>query len=137
MPARGGAAVLYSTHQMEEADRLCHRVVLLDRGRVVAAGTPGTLAAGAGMTPRLHLRTARPLPDGWLPERSEAHVMASDGSDVTLTLRETREVPVVLAAALRAGGEVLEMTLQRPSLADVFIALTGRALRDDEWPGAA
>src|SRR5438034_651415 len=64
--ARGGAAVLYSTHQMEEAERLCDRVVLLDTGRVVAAGTPAALVAGAGLTPLLRVRTARPLPPGWL-----------------------------------------------------------------------
>src|SRR5437867_11939133 len=122
---------------MDEADRLCHRVVLLDRGRVVAAGTREAVAASAGMAPWLRLRTARPLPAGWLPEMAGASVTASDGGDVTLTLRETGAVPVVLAAALRAGGDVLELALHRPTLADAFLALTGRALRDDEWPAAA
>jgi ABC-2 type transport system ATP-binding protein len=134
--AGAGAAVLYSTHQMEEAERLCRRVLLLDHGRVVATDTPGAIVARAGMAPRLRLRTAHPLPRGWSAGIAAAHVTESDGSEATVTLDDPAAVPAVLAAALRAGGEVLEMALHRPTLADAFLALTGRALRDEERPGA-
>ena len=134
--ARAGAAVLYSTHQMEEAERLCARVVLLDAGRVVAAGTPAALVAGAGLTPVLRLRTARPLPAGWLAGIAGATLAEFSAAETTVKVAETATVPVILAAALRAGGDVLEMALVRPSLADAFFAHTGRALRDEDTPAA-
>src|SRR5207247_8231058 len=118
--ARAGAAVLYSTHQMEEAERLCARVVLLDTGRVVAAGTPAALVAGAGLTPVLRLGTARPLPPGWLAGIVGATLGESSAAETTVKVADTATVPVILAAALRAGGDVLEMALVRPSLADAF-----------------
>jgi len=134
--ARGGAAVLYSTHQMEEAERLCNRVVLLDRGRVIASGTPAALVAGAGMTASLRLRTRSPLPSGSLAEVAGVRVAECSGCDVVVAVADVAAVPAVLAAALRAGGDVLDVTLHRPTLADAFFALTGRALRDEEGQDA-
>jgi len=121
---------------MEEAERLCARVVLLDAGRVVAAGTPAALVAGAGLTPVLRLRTARPLPAGWLAGIAGATLAEFSAAETTVKVAETATVPAILAAALRAGGDVLEMALVRPSLADAFFAHTGRALRDEDMPAA-
>ena len=135
--ARAGAAVLYSTHHMEEAERLCTRVVLLDAGHVVSAGTPATLVAAIGLTPRLALRTALPLPPDWLQGVPGVTQVAESAHGVTLTVPDGALVPAVLLAAARAGAEVQEFILHRPNLADVFFALTGRALRDDDSPGLA
>jgi ABC-2 type transport system ATP-binding protein len=135
--AAGGAAVLYSTHYMEEAERLCRRVVLLDEGRVLAVGTPAELVANAGMAPRLELRTARPLPPGWLDGVRGARPLGSRDGETVVAIADTALAPAVLDAAARAGGSVLALTLHRPNLADVFFSLTGRALRDDVAPGAA
>ena len=129
--ARAGAAVLYSTHYMEEAERLCDRVVLLDRGAVVASGRPADLVAQAGMTSRVRMRTARELPDGWLGTVPGARVLTSDHSEVLVALADPADVTATLLCAARAGGEVLEFAFHRPSLADVFFAMTGRALRDE------
>jgi ABC-2 type transport system ATP-binding protein len=134
--AAEGAAILYSTHQMEEAERLCHRVVLLDAGRVVASGTPAALVGRAGVRATVHLRTVRPLPIGWLNVAGARLLEATDGS-VAVALENPARVPAVLEAAIRGGGEVLDFTLHRPTLADAFLALTGRALRDDHPAGEA
>src|SRR5581483_9702211 len=117
---------------MEEAERLCRRVVLLDEGRVLAAGTPAELVANAGMAPRLELRTARPLPPAWLDGVRGARPLASRDGATAVALADT-----ALAPAALAGGSVLAFTLHRPNLADVFFSLTGRALRDDVASGAA
>jgi ABC-2 type transport system ATP-binding protein len=130
--AREGAAVLYSTHQMEEAERLCDRIVLLDRGRVRASGTAAGLVAQSGLTPRIRLRTARPLAPGWLDAVSGASLGAVAPDAATVAVTDAAVVPAVLAAAARAGGHVLEFALSRPNLADAFLALTGHALRDDD-----
>jgi ABC-2 type transport system ATP-binding protein len=135
--AADGAAILYSTHQMEEAERLCARVVLLDAGRVVAAGAPGALVARAGMTPVVRLRTGRPLPAGWLAGVPGVRLLEDGGDETAVAVPEATAVAAVLAAALRAGGNVLALSLVRPTLADAFFALTGRALRDDDAPEAA
>jgi ABC-2 type transport system ATP-binding protein len=130
--ARDGAAVLYNTHYMDEAERLCARVVLLDAGHVVAAGTAAELVAQTGMTPRLRLRTTRPLPSGWLAGTAGAHVLEHDGPDAAIAVTDAATVSAVLISATRAGGDVLELTLHRPNLADAFFTLTGRALRDED-----
>ncbi len=129
--AHGGAAVLYSTHYMEEAERLCDRVVLLDRGTVVASGRPADLVTAAGMTSRVRLRTARELPDGWLASAGGARIVTADANEVLIALTDPNDVTETLLAAARAGGEILDVSFQRPSLADVFFAMTGRALRDE------
>jgi ABC-2 type transport system ATP-binding protein len=130
--ARHGAAVLYSTHHMEEAERLCDRVVLLDQGRVVASGTPQALIARAGMAVRLRLRAARPLPSGWLDDLPGAKLVSTTGRDATVELADTTTVPAAILCATRACGSVVELALEQPNLADVFFRLTGRALRDDD-----
>ncbi|HEY2389134.1 MAG TPA: ABC transporter ATP-binding protein [Candidatus Binatia bacterium] len=130
--AREGAAVLYSTHYMEEAQRLCAQVVLLDDGHVVATGTPAELVAQTGMRPRVELRTARPLPPGWLDGAPEARLVAHEGTAVALEVPHDPDVASVLLAAFRAGGDVVEMSVHRPDLADAFFLLTGRALRDED-----
>ena len=134
---REGAAILYSTHYMEEAERLCGRVVLLDAGRVAAVGTPAELVGRTGMTQSIHLRTVRPLPPGWLA-RTEgariegARILDGGGAETAIAVDDAAAVPTVLVSATRAGGEILELTLHRPNLADAFFMLTGRALRDED-----
>ena len=128
---REGAAVLYSTHYMEEADRLCDRVVLLDEGSVVACGTPAELVAGAGKLPVVRLRTERSLPEGWLAGIGAAEIARRDGLEADVEVDALTDVASVLLAAARAGGEVREVEVRRPNLADVFFTLTGRGLRDE------
>jgi ABC-2 type transport system ATP-binding protein len=135
--ARDGAAVVYSTHYMEEAERLCDRVVLLDAGRVLAEGPPAALIARSGITPRLHLRTAAPLPATWLAGVPGARLLDGDGCDTWVGLERSADLPAVLVSAARAGADVRECALHRPTLADVFFTLTGRALRDDDASGAS
>jgi len=129
--ARDGAAIVYSTHQMDEAERLCGRVVLLDRGRVVAAGTPAELVTRVGLRPVVHLRTAEPLPAGWAAGIAGTGPATPEVDGIAVTVPDVSAVPAVLAAALAAGADVRDLSLHRPSLADAFFVLTGRALRDD------
>jgi linearmycin/streptolysin S transport system ATP-binding protein len=135
--AREGAAILYSTHYMEEAERLCSRVVLLDEGRIVAAGTAEALVAGLRSLPSIRLMTARPLPAQWLSNVAAARVVRYDAGELEIEVAGLADVPAVVLAAVQAGGKILDMQLHRPNLADVFFALTGRALRDEhtepEW----
>jgi linearmycin/streptolysin S transport system ATP-binding protein len=126
-----GAAVLYSTHYMEEAERLCGRVVLLDEGKVVASDTPAALVAELGRSPVLQLHTLGALPERWLSPLPSARLLARSDFQYEIELATVADVPAVLLAAERAGVEIQDLRLRRANLADVFFTLTGRALRDD------
>jgi linearmycin/streptolysin S transport system ATP-binding protein len=134
--ASRGAALLYSTHQMEEAERLCDRVVLIDGGRVVAAGTPAELIERAGGGLRLELRTRAPLPEGWLDAVPGARILerppgaVADGDVIHVSLDDVPLAARVLDCAAARGAGVIDFHLHRPSLQDVFLKFTGHALRD-------
>ena len=123
--------MLYSTHYMEEAERLCGRVVLLDEGKVVKSGTPAALVAELGRCPVLRLHTLRPFPEGWLSALPSARLLTRSGLEYEIEVATAGDVPAMLLAAERTGAEIQDLRLRRANLADVFFALTGRALRDD------
>jgi ABC-2 type transport system ATP-binding protein len=130
--AAEGRAVIYSTNYMEEAERLCHRVLFIDQGHVVASGTPQELIGRAGTHARVRLHTRAKLPVRWTSGLSGAHEIEGppgDGFTATVIVDEVEIVPEVLRLAREAGGEVKEFALHQPNLQDAFIALTGHGLR--------
>jgi ABC-2 type transport system ATP-binding protein len=131
--AAEGRAVIYSTNYMEEAERLCHRVLLIDQGHVAASGTPQELIEMAGSRAQVRLHTRTKLLQGWANGLSGAHEIegpSGNGFTATVIVDEVEIVPEVLRLARDAGGEVKEFTLHQPNLQDAFIALTGHGLRD-------
>jgi ABC-2 type transport system ATP-binding protein len=131
--AAEGRAVIYSTNYMEEAERLCRRVLLVDEGHVVASGTPQELIAMAGTRPQIRVNTRTKLRRGWIDGLSGAYeieVPLGDGATATVGVDEVEIVPEALRRARDAGGEVKYFALHQPNLQDAFIALTGHALRD-------
>jgi ABC-2 type transport system ATP-binding protein len=129
-----GAAILHSTHLMEEAQRLCDRVILLDGGRVIASGTPEKLVERLGLRPLLTLHTERPLPPGWPTALARARTMSVKAGEIVLEVDDVAIVPALLDRARADGGEILDVALHRPDLADVFFRLTGHELRDGDAP---
>ena len=136
--AAAGAAVLYSTHYLEEAERLCDRVVLIDHGRTLATGTPVALVRQSAHGLRLAVTTRQAVPGSWLDGLAGAHaVPAADTSDNGargdvhhVAIDDLAAGTRVLERAASVGGAVMDFHLHQPSLQDVFIELTGRALRD-------
>jgi ABC-2 type transport system ATP-binding protein len=128
-----GRTVLLTTHYMEEAEALCERLVFIDRGRVIARGTPGEMIAslGAGHVIELEARPATVLERlGRLPALVG---FQQDGARATLRVEELhRSLPAVLREIAEAGGEVLHLSTRRPTLDDVFLGLTGRSLQAGE-----
>src|SRR5206468_3380438 len=137
--AGGGAGGEISAATQERRGPLSSggRPALLKAAPTAAAASGAGLRAGARLTPRLHLRTTRALRGDWLANVSGARALDGTGSEALVEITETAGVAGVLRAAADAGGDVLELVLHRPSLADVFFALTGHGLRDDESPAAA
>ena len=134
--AARGAALLYSTHHMKEAEQLCDRVVLIDHGRVIALGTPREIVANMGLGLSADVVTEQPLPERWLEGLEGTRVLEAHdtGDDDAGWLQRVALAELGLAARVlqraESHGAVLEFHVQRPSLHDAFIALTGRAIRD-------
>jgi ABC-2 type transport system ATP-binding protein len=103
---RAGHTVIYTTHYMEEAARLCDRIAIVDRGRLLALGTLPELLAAHGGTPTLVVRT----------EDGERRLHAHD--------------PLAALNGVAATTRVLDFHVERPTLEQVFLRLTGRTLRD-------
>jgi ABC-2 type transport system ATP-binding protein len=128
-----GVAVLYTTHYMEEAERLCDRVGIIDQGRLIAEGTRRELVARIGERDRIELAATGEL--GRLTEVAarlegvdEATAVAGG---VHLVGRDGRRLlPRLLEAAEGAGVEVASVEVVEPDLEAVFLHLTGKALRD-------
>jgi ABC-2 type transport system ATP-binding protein len=131
--AQAGGAILYSTHYMEEAERLCNRIVLIDHGNIVAQGTDRELIALAGTEPRIEISTKKKLTPGWsngIAGVTELPWEVLDGFAAAATLHSLEQVPDVIRRAGEAGDEVIEFHVHRPNLQDAFLKLTGHALRD-------
>ncbi|GII90667.1 putative ABC transporter ATP-binding protein YfiL [Sinosporangium siamense] len=128
-----GVAVLYTTHYMEEAERLCDRVGIVDKGRMQAEGTRRELVAMVGEHDRVTLTAEGDLARAAaaLREMPEARQVSHDESRIELMVPEAG---VVLARALHevteAGVTVRSVEVREPDLEAVFLHLTGKALRD-------
>ncbi len=130
-----GRTVILTTHYMEEAERLCDRVGIIDRGRIIALGTPAELVGrlGAGHVVEFAVDGAQPALAPAELERIEG-VVAARRVDSSYQLRVGelhRTVPALLEELRRRGLAVTELRTHSASLADVFVALTGRHLRDE------
>ena len=129
-----GAAVLYTTHYMEEAERLCDRVGIIDQGRLIAEGTRRELVAQIGERDRIELAASGDLAGlaagcrRTLDGVDEATVVAGG---LHLVARDGRRLlPKLLELAEAAGVEVTSVEVLEPDLEAVFLHLTGKALRD-------
>jgi ABC-2 type transport system ATP-binding protein len=123
--------ILLTTHYIEEAERLCDRVAIIDQGKVIALGTPRELKTRSAGTTRIEVRLAKPEPDGAL--RALEAVADCREFEGTYVLHSTSVPPTIVALVkhLEADGNALEsLEIRTPSLEDVFIELTGRRLRD-------
>jgi ABC-2 type transport system ATP-binding protein len=130
-----GKTVLLTTHYMDEAEKLCDRVAIVDHGRVIALGSPAELIARLGGDHVIELAFAEGQPGlapavfTELPGVLSAH--AEDG-DIGLRVSQLHEVlPAVLNRVEQGGTPLARLTTRHASLEDVFVQLTGRHLRDE------
>ena len=125
---RSGVSIVLTTHHLEEAERRCERIVIIDRGRIVASGTLAELMTSTlGASRTLTLTTDGPLPSA-MPDGA---VVDAERNAVRLQVRNLgAEIVGAVTAIQAAGGHVTDLHIAGASLQDVFIALTGRELRE-------
>jgi ABC-2 type transport system ATP-binding protein len=122
-----GVTIVLVTHFMEEAERLCDRVALIDEGRVVATDTPAGLIAQVGGAQRLRFRPSAPFTDDLLLALPEVNEVARSGEQVVVTGTGNLAPAVTLALAQH---QVVpgDLRIEQATLDDAFLALTGRKL---------
>jgi ABC-2 type transport system ATP-binding protein len=133
---KAGGTVLLTTHYMDEAEKLCDRLVIIDHGQVIATGSPSELidhlgghhvvefAVSGGSDGVQGAEKWRELPG--------VEAVRNDDGLMSLNVREPHmTIPVLLNEVSRCGAQLEHLTTRQASLEDVFVRLTGRHLRED------
>jgi ABC-2 type transport system ATP-binding protein len=134
---RMGRTIVLTTHYMEEAERLCDRVAIVDHGRIIAEGTPRELVAGIGAQQVVFFAVddgvsvpAEALEEIGRTVRTAHPARATDGGWELHVSAPHQAIPALLGELARRGLPLAELRTHSPTLEDVFVSLTGRALRD-------
>ncbi|HET9259715.1 MAG TPA: ATP-binding cassette domain-containing protein [Acidimicrobiia bacterium] len=128
-----GMAVLYTTHYMEEAERLCDRVAIIDEGQIQAEGTRRELVSMVGERDRVSIAANGDLSRAVELARGVPGVTEASASDrrIDILANDSSSIlPQLLAAVTDSGGTVTGVELEEPNLEAVFLHVTGKALRD-------
>src|SRR6202167_1627433 len=123
--------IVMTTHYIEEAERLCDRVAIVDHGKVIALGTPQELKNRSGDKTRIEVQLARPeSPDTLRALGGFCACRALNGGSALHTQRPPQAIVSLVKHLEAQGNELISLNIATPSLEDVFIELTGRRLRD-------
>ena len=132
---RGGGTVLLTTHYMDEAERLCDRLAIVDHGQIIAEGTPSELIERLGGHHVVEFEASGDSSNGAVLDAWRVlpgvESVRHDNGLVSLTVREPHlTIPALLDAVEKHGSQLLHLTTRQASLEDVFVNLTGRHLRE-------
>ncbi len=130
-----GACVLYTTHYMEEAERLCDSLAIIDHGKLIAQGSVAELKAKLGARDVLQLNGEFPgtAVRAALADRGigDLEVISQEDGVLTLTMSSaSQHLPTIFETITSAGGSVAETSLRSPNLETLFLLLTGKELRE-------
>ncbi|MGA7616748.1 MAG: ABC transporter ATP-binding protein [Thermoanaerobaculia bacterium] len=127
----GGVSILYTTHYMEEAERLCDRIAIIDHGRIVASGTRSELVGATIGSKSDFVIDCAAEPPAEIAAALRERGVQIDGSKLTLSgCREPAEMLGLVQSLERDSVEIVDFALRTPSLQDVFLHLTGKELRE-------
>jgi len=128
---RDKKTIVLTTHYIEEAERLCDRVAIIDHGKVISQGTPHELKQASGDKTRIEVRLAKPESDDTLKNLEGVHdCRAINGAYVLHCQRPPQAIVALVKHLEMQNNELVSLEIFTPSLEDVFIELTGRRLRD-------
>ena len=128
---RDKKTIVHTTHYIEEAERLCDRVAIVDHGKVIKEGTPSQLKQASGDKTRIEVRLARPESDATMKNLEGVSECRTLNDIYVLHCARPPQAIVALVKYLETqNNELIGLEISTPSLEDVFIELTGRRLRD-------
>ena len=125
--------ILLTTHYIEEAEKLCDRVAIIDEGRIIAMGTPRQIQEKTQSDSTIEIQCAQPVSAGDLPRWAEAVKATLDERRTTITVtsrRPARTMVEMMKWLDEQGLELDDIRIKRPSLEEAFIELTGKSLRE-------
>jgi len=126
-----GRTVLLTTHYMDEAQRLCDRVAVVDKGKVIALGTPRELIQSLGGTDVVEIKCDGPLDETCVSGLAGVHTVKALAEGLSLTVERLHEtLPRVISHLRQSGRTLTGLSTHHATLEDVFVNLTGRHLRD-------
>jgi ABC-2 type transport system ATP-binding protein len=131
---QAGRTILLTTHYMDEAERLCDELAIMDHGKVIARGTPGALVASIGADHLVELSTTGASDVDLAAVRRVAGVRDARAENGSIRIQATElhlSVPALLEELRRQGIPLTELSTHSATLEDVFVSLTGRHLRDE------
>ena len=123
--------VLYTTHNMDEAERLCTRTAVIDHGKLLALDTPDALKEQVGREDVLELELSADVPESLVREMGDEIAVLKDGPFLTLRARSMADrLSPVFITIQKSGFQIREAKLRQTTLEDVFLNLTGRRIRE-------
>jgi ABC-2 type transport system ATP-binding protein len=126
---RDGHTVLLTTHYIDEAQQLCDRIAIIDRGRIIASGPPRSLIAESTAVQSVSLTTAQPLQPAWLANVPGMADLVHEDTGIRFRTATITDTLAALMQLLNERGiELTELQVRKATLEDVFIALTGGGL---------
>ncbi|MDH7511938.1 MAG: ABC transporter ATP-binding protein [Clostridiales bacterium] len=127
-----GTTILYTTHNLQEAEDLCHRIAIMDQGKILALGTLSELIRIVGEKD-IALVSGRFSADevrGVLGSFQEAEILSLEERKVMLSLEASKSMPLLLEEFFKRNIHVEDVSIKQPNLESVFLCLTGKELRE-------
>ena len=125
-----GKTIVLTTHFMEEAERLCDRVAIVDHGRIVALDTPDNLIKNLGVGTKVVFTMEGPFDTNALSKSGDFGPIESDGDRIAVNCKSNEQLAQLINTLVSEGLRFRDLRTEQPTLEDVFLATTGRAMRD-------
>ncbi len=127
-----GTTILYTTHNLKEAEELCHRIAIIDNGKILALGTLEELIKIVGEKDIVlfagNFKTD--LASQIMLEFKDSEVLSISDEKIVLSVEASKNIPVILEAFFKAGLTIDDISIKQPNLESVFLKLTGKELRE-------
>jgi ABC-2 type transport system ATP-binding protein len=127
-----GTTILYTTHNLKEAEELCHRIAIIDQGKILAEGTLEELIQIVGEKDIVLISGSfKPEEAGRILHGfKECELLSVSDDKIVLSVEASKKIPVILEALFKAGIRVEDISIKQPNLESVFLKLTGKELRE-------